>query len=566
MKKRITASILSAALMLLQTAALAAGYVDEPKLNIDNDTIVITGKTDSEKAGKIVSILITNPGYTKDNTGDDYSGIQTSYSTVTSEGGLFEFDVAINSDSIETAGDLVIYISGDDFDVPVEKKIPFAPMSLRENAINDLNDGITADKLEAYKNILSYNSDVFGAVDKQGLANLLNEKNIEFSIDTVISLIYENSVITAFNQGLEAVCIAGSELKQNDVIGLEKTDTELNCTAYNAFSTLLNESGKKQIIKGLLNKNYKTIDDLKKQFVKNTMAVGVTSGEKSGHEHILKLLTSENAAAAGININAYLALNSQQKAAAAVILLNGNGYADEKALESAVSAAAKEAEKSLTTGGTGSGSGSGSGSSSSKNNSSSINIPISSGSNTGTEQSLIFSDLTGYDWAKNAIEKLYKKGIIAGVGNEQFAPGELITREQMAKIICTAFKISGTDAEYTAFNDMDSAKWYAPYVKAVSQNGIMNGIGDNLFGIGQPVTRQDFAVIISRILNTSQIDDNISFTDFDEISDYAKQSVLQLASKNIITGFSDGSFKGKQSCTRAQAAVIIDRALEGGNN
>ena len=181
-------------------------------------------------------------------------------------------------------------------------------------------------------------------------------------------------------------------------------------------------------------------------------------------------------------------------------------------------------------------------------------------------QGVVFSDLAGYDWAKNAIEKLYKKGILAGVGNEQFAPGELITREQMAKIICTAFKMSDTDAEFTAFNDMDSAKWYAPYVKAVSQNGIMNGIGDNHFGIGQPVTRQDFAVIISRLLNTSQIDDNLSFTDFDEISDYAKQSVLQLASKNIITGFSDGSFKGKQPCTRAQAAVIIDRALEGGNN
>ena len=560
MKKRITASILSAALMLLQTAALAAGYVDEPKLNIADDTVVITGKTDSEKAGKIVSILITNPGYTKDNTGSDYSGIQTSYSTVTSEGGSFEFDVAINSDSITTDGEMVIYISGDDFNVPVEKKIYFAPKFMRENAISDLNDSITAVKLENYKNILSYNSDVFGAVDKQGLANLLSEKNITFTFDNVISLIYENSVITAFNQGLEAVCIAGSELKQNDIIKLEETDTQLSCTAYNAFNTLLNENGKQQIIKGLLNKNYKTFNDLKKQFVKNTMAFGVKSGEKSGYEHILQLLTANNAAVAGININDYLALNDQQKAAAAVILLNGNGYADEKALESAVSAAAIEAKKSTPTGGTGSGGGP------SNNNSNAINIPISSGSNTSTEQSVVFSDLAGYDWAKNAIEKLYKKGILAGVGNEQFAPGELITREQMAKIICTAFKMSGTDAEYTAFNDMDSAKWYAPYVKAVSQNGIMNGIGDNHFGIGQPVTRQDFAVIISRLLNTSQIDDNLSFTDFDEISDYAKQSVLQLASKNIITGFSDGSFKGKQPCTRAQAAVIIDRALEGGNN
>ena len=560
MKKRITASILSAALMLLQTAALAAGYVDEPKLNIADDTVVITGKTDSEKAGKIVSILITNPGYTKDNTGSDYSGIQTSYSTVTSEGGSFEFDVAINSDSITTDGEMVIYISGDDFNVPVEKKIYFAPKFMRENAISDLNDSITAVKLENYKNILSYNSDVFGAVDKQGLANLLSEKNITFTFDNVISLIYENSVITAFNQGLEAVCIAGSELKQNDIIKLEETDTQLNCTAYNAFNTLLNENGKQQIIKGLLNKNYKTFNDLKKQFVKNTMAFGVKSGEKSGYEHILQLLTANNAAVAEININDYLALNDQQKAAAAVILLNGNGYADEKALESAVSAAAIEAKKSTPTGGTGSGGGP------SNNNSNAINIPISSGSNTSTEQSVVFSDLAGYDWAKNAIEKLYKKGILAGVGNEQFAPGELITREQMAKIICTAFKMSDTDAEFTAFNDMDSAKWYAPYVKAVSQNGIMNGIGDNHFGIGQPVTRQDFAVIISRLLNTSQIDDNLSFTDFDEISDYAKQSVLQLASKNIITGFSDGSFKGKQPCTRAQAAVIVDRALEGGNN
>lgn len=560
MKKRITASILSAALMLLQTAALAAGYVDEPKQNIAEDTVVITGKTDSEKAGKIVSILITNPGYTKDNTGDNYSGIQTSYSTLTTEGGLFGFYVAINSSNMtQEEGDMAIYISGDDFNEPVKKTIYFASMSLREEAIRNLNEnGVTADELTQYAKRLSYNTDVFEKVDKQKLAELLNAKeNIVYTMDNVMSLIYENSVITAFNQGLEDVCIEGFTLKQNDIIGLENTDTELTCTAYDIFSKLLNESGKKQIIKGLLNKNYKTFDDLKKQFVKNTMAFGITSGEKSGHEHILKLLTSENAAAAGININSYLALNSQQKAAAAVILLNGGGYENEKALETAVSAAATEAKKNVGVPNPGG--------SPSRNNGGSLNIPLNTGGNTSTEQNLIFSDLGAYDWAKDAIEKLYAKKIIDGVGDGKFAPAELITREQMAKIICTAFGISITDAEYTEFNDTDSSMWYAPYVKAVCQNGIMVGIGDDSFGVGQPVTRQDFAVVLSRILNTAQIDTNMSFTDFDEISEYAKQAVLQLATKNIITGFSDGSFQGKQSCTRAQAAVMIGRALEEGN-
>ena len=95
--------------------------------------------------------------------------------------------------------------------------------------------------------------------------------------------------------------------------------------------------------------------------------------------------------------------------------------------------------------------------------------------------------------------------------------------------------------------------------------GITNGVSENEFGVGRPITRQDVCVMICRALGIDTADvslANISFADADEISDYAKSSVAYLSSYAVINGFSDNTFKPADICTRAQAARIICYSLE----
>ena len=80
--------------------------------------------------------------------------------------------------------------------------------------------------------------------------------------------------------------------------------------------------------------------------------------------------------------------------------------------------------------------------------------------------------------------------------------------------------------------------------------------------MGEPITRQDVCVIAAKLLKNAENEDS-SFTDWDEVADYAKESVARLAGAKIISGMGDGSFGPRRTCTRAQAAKIIYGILKG---
>ena len=87
------------------------------------------------------------------------------------------------------------------------------------------------------------------------------------------------------------------------------------------------------------------------------------------------------------------------------------------------------------------------------------------------------------------------------------------------------------------------------------------------FGVDKPITRQDTAVILYRIIQYSAKSQKVinitkSFADSEKISDYARNSVLMLAEYGILNGFNDGSFKPQETLNRAQAAVVIYNMLE----
>jgi len=179
-----------------------------------------------------------------------------------------------------------------------------------------------------------------------------------------------------------------------------------------------------------------------------------------------------------------------------------------------------------------------------------------------TEPKVIFTDLDGYDWAKDKIELLYKMGIIDGIGEGVFAPGSNLTREQFAKLLFEALEFEIIN-ENPGFSDVESDDWFYPYVATIKAKGITNGKG-SAFGVGDFITREDIAVMIVRTLSAAGykiLNKELTFSDADEVSQYARESVAFLSWKEIVTGMQDGTFKPKNYATRAEAAVMIDRLL-----
>ena len=74
------------------------------------------------------------------------------------------------------------------------------------------------------------------------------------------------------------------------------------------------------------------------------------------------------------------------------------------------------------------------------------------------------------------------------------------------------------------------------------------------------------ATLLSRYAEFAKIEltegDTVTFTDSDEISDYAKAAVEAMASAGLIQGMGDGTFAPRQTATRAEVATLLARFMQ----
>lgn len=236
-------------------------------------------------------------------------------------------------------------------------------------------------------------------------------------------------------------------------------------------------------------------------------------------------------------------------------------FTDIDAFISAVKKALTTAESQHGSGSTGGGGGGSTGGGSSTSMWGNMENQSNASTETGNES---FTDLANYTWAKAAIESLAEKGIVSGPGGGIFEPGRDITREEFVKLICEAFNLGSANVD-VKFDDVNSSDWFAPYISTAVERDIVQGISDTAFGTGMKITREDMAVIIYRAIKAMGIDisgNGIGFADEDSAADYAKLPISILSANGIINGVGDDMFAPKKNAERAEAAVIVYRCME----
>lgn len=180
-----------------------------------------------------------------------------------------------------------------------------------------------------------------------------------------------------------------------------------------------------------------------------------------------------------------------------------------------------------------------------------------------------FDDIENH-WASDYINFLATREIFAGVGENKFAPDNVMTRAMLVTILGKLSNISAANnGEKSAyFNDVENGTYYAPYVDWAYTNGIIKGYGSNLFAPGAPITREQMCVMIYNYVKFEGLDVNSvrplqKFNDAYGISSWAVEAVEYCYQAGIISGKGDNLFKPKDTASRAEVATIITNLIKG---
>ena len=174
-------------------------------------------------------------------------------------------------------------------------------------------------------------------------------------------------------------------------------------------------------------------------------------------------------------------------------------------------------------------------------------------------QSSGYSDVKTGDWFNNAVSTLSNAGIIAGYEDGSFRPNGYITRAEFATIAARFFDVtySGKDL----FPDI-SGHWAKDYINQAANKGFVNGYEDGSFRPENPITREEFAVLLYRMSGSPAVEAGDAVKackDFDQVSLFARDAMTWAVENQIIRGYLDSTVQPLNSITRAELATMILR-------
>lgn len=162
-------------------------------------------------------------------------------------------------------------------------------------------------------------------------------------------------------------------------------------------------------------------------------------------------------------------------------------------------------------------------------------------------------------WAQGAILAVNEKGWMIGTRDFYFEPDRPLTRAQAASLLVRALNLNMTNAYIPYFEDIPYNHWAKNDIDMAVQNGLMQGYRNQTFAPDTGITREEMAVLLSRILDISP-NHNIKnpYKDIKE-DRWSYPYVMTISQAEIFEGFEDRTFRPQEKITRAQMAVLLDK-------
>ncbi len=176
-----------------------------------------------------------------------------------------------------------------------------------------------------------------------------------------------------------------------------------------------------------------------------------------------------------------------------------------------------------------------------------------------------FEDITGH-WARDAIDYVYRNGLMSGMGEGIFAPNQKLDRAMLVAIL---YRLDGAPAVNNScpYTDVAPDSWYEDAVLWATENHIVSGYGNKRFGPNDRITREQLASILFRYASYKAYDismraDLSNYIDADQISAWALDALRWANAVSLITGRTSDSIAPRGEASRGEAAMILMRFCE----
>ncbi|MDR6881336.1 S-layer homology domain-containing protein [Bacillus sp. 3255] len=157
----------------------------------------------------------------------------------------------------------------------------------------------------------------------------------------------------------------------------------------------------------------------------------------------------------------------------------------------------------------------------------------------------------GYPY-QSYIEELSAKKLVDGTGDGQFSPDSPLTREQFAKLVVMVFGLPAVDGGIP-FEDCTEA-WSRPYILSAYRSGIIQGTSEVSFSPKQDVSKQDAAVMLSRLFAADAVQQNEQ--------DWAGGALTFIRSEVLPASLQSMLVDRQAPLSRGEAAALLSLTLQ----
>ena len=180
-----------------------------------------------------------------------------------------------------------------------------------------------------------------------------------------------------------------------------------------------------------------------------------------------------------------------------------------------------------------------------------------------------FSDVAEADWFYADVAAVSERGVMAGYGGtDLFGPYDGTTRAMAATVI---WRLAGEpEVDYAVpFADVEEGQWYTEAVRWAASTGVAAGYGGtDLFGTDDPVTREQFATMLSRFAQAAGLapvepGDLSAFSDAAEVSEWGAEGMAWAVGAGVVRGVDDSHLAPQSGALRCELAAMLNRTIEG---